>query len=696
MDPLLRDSGGIWIGWPGDASNPDDPGRQRVLAQWAERDRAIALELPPDLVSEFYEGFPNQAIWPLFHYLPSRLRFAPKGWQAYVEANRRFCDAVVAQAQPDDLFWIHDYQLMLVPRMLRQRLPTARVGFFLHIPFPSAEVFSILPRRDEVLDGLLGADFIAFQTHRDLQHFRSSLLRVLSIESHIDTVDSGGRSIRLGALPIGIAAEDFTRLIRSDEETTRHYADLKARYAGQQVLLAVDRLDYTKGLPQRLRTFRNLFTAAPELTGKITLIQVAVPSREGIESYQDLRSEVNQLVGEINGKLGGADWTPVVYINRAIQRTELAALYRLADVGWVAPLRDGMNLVAKEYAASKPDGNGVLVLSEFAGAAAEMGEALLVNPYDEERTAEVVLRALRLDAGERRDRMSALYRRVQHNNVFRWGERFLAELKSAAASTASHAARARWLDPAKAVAAYRQSHRRLLILDYDGTLVPYASLPLHAVPGAELMALLERLAADPTTAVALISGRGKQDIERSFGRIPRLTLAAEHGAIMRPAGHHEWTALREEQSGDWKATVRPVLEHFVERTPGSFVEEKQYSLVWHYRRSEPEFGEWLAGELVALLEGMLAQTELTAYRGRKNVEVKPMWINKGLVVERLVAQWPDTDFRFAAGDDRTDEDVFTALDPEAWTVHVGFDDTRARFRVPDVAAVILLLNQFVK
>ena len=459
------------------------------------------------------------------------------------------------------------------------------------------------------------------------------------------------------------------------------------------MLVAVDRLDYTKGLPQRLRTFRHLLVANPELVGKVTLIQVAVPSREGIESYQDLRDEVNRLVGEIDGKLGTPEWTPVVYINRGIHRSELAALYQLADVAWVTPLRDGMNLVAKEYAACQPEGHGVLVLSEFAGAAAEMGEALLVNPYDEERTAEVILRALHLDPNEARDRMAALYRRVVRNDVFRWGERFLAELRSSAARAAVTATRVRWLDPARVIEAYRQAKRRLLILDYDGTLAPYTSLPRQAKPSPDLISLLERLSSDPTNYVALISGRGSADLERWFGGVARLMLAAEHGAKLRPPESSEWQLLRPETSNDWKNTVKPVLEHFVERTPGSFIEEKEYSLVWHYRMSEPEFREWLAGELVALLEGLLAHTDLRAYRGRMNVEVKPTWANKGALVERLLTMRDGSDFRFAAGDDRTDEDVFAALDAQAITVHVGFDDTRARFRVPDVAAVLLLLSK---
>ncbi len=359
----------------------------------------------------------------------------------------------------------------------------------------------------------------------------------------------------------------------------------------------------------------------------------------------------------------------------------------------MTPLRDGMNLVAKEYAACQPEGHGVLVLSEFAGAAAEMGEALLANPYDEERTAEVVLRALRLDPNEGRERMTALHRRVLRNNVFRWGERFMAELKHSASRAGAPVTRVRWLDPGRVVEAYRHAKQRLLILDYDGTLAEYTNPPQQAIPSRATIDLLYRLSADPSNCVAMVSGRRSADLDRWFGRIPRLILAAEHGAKLRMPDDGQWTLLRPEPSAEWKATVKPVLEHFVDRTPGSFIEEKEYSLVWHYRMSEPEFREWLAGELVALLEGMLAQTDLRAYRGRKSVEVRPMWANKGALAERLLTVAPGTDFRFAAGDDRTDEDLFAALDAQAFTVHVGFEETRARFRVPDVPAVVLLLSR---
>jgi trehalose 6-phosphate synthase/phosphatase len=448
------------------------------------------------------------------------------------------------------------------------------------------------------------------------------------------------------------------------------------------MIVAIDRLDYTKGLPERLRTFRRLLTTSPELKEKIVLLQVAVPSRENIGSYQELTSEVHQLIAEINGTFGTQDWVPIVYIYRGISRSELVALYRFAEVAWVSPLRDGMNLVAKEYVACKPDGDGVLVLSSFAGAAAEMGEALLVNPYDEERTAAAVKRALAMPLDERRDRMLPLHERVLRNDVFAWADRFLNALKEAAETRCQGAKGTPALLPLDQMqSSYRQSSKRLLLLDYDGTLVPFTAHPRDAVPDGELRTLLAQLTDDPANSVVVISGRRTAELDAWLGAIPRLGLAAEHGARWRPAGSADWAGRS--PSSDWKVTVRPILEHFVDRIPGSCIEEKDFALSWHYRTAEPEFGEWLATELVALLDGMLAETELRAYRGNKIVEVKPLRANKGEIAQQLLNQYAGACFLLGIGDDRTDEDLFATLPSDAWTVHVGNAASAARFRVPD-------------
>jgi trehalose 6-phosphate synthase/phosphatase len=693
LEPVLRRGAGLWIGWPGDAPEGPERERRELLGRWEREHGYVAVDLPKPLTQRFYHGYANRTLWPLFHQFPSHFEFDAKGWRAYVEANERFRDAVVERVRAFDLVWVHDYQLMLLPQLLREAVPELAIGFFLHIPFPSSDVFRVLPRREEVVRGLLGADFVAFQTHGHLQHFRSSLLRILGIGSRMDRVETDGRFVRFDVLPIGITPEEFTLPIEKDPSVSESLSDLRRRFAGRRILLAVDRLDYTKGIPERLRTFRRLLERRKDFRGRVVLVQIAVPSRERIPPYQELRHEVNELVGEINGDFGTPQWTPVLYIRRPVSRGELIALYVAADVGWVSPLRDGMNLVAKEYVACHQGRDGNLILSEFAGAAAEMGEALLVNPYDEERTAETIERALDLSAEEQRERMSALYQRVVRNNAAAWAERFLGDLREASRMRAEvHAEEPQPLPTDAALAASRAARRRLLLLDYDGTLVPFANRPHEAVPPGRLVDLLTRLTHRPGDRVVLVSGRPRSQLDPWFGPIERLWLAGEHGAILRRAGSSSWEGLRSTLPVEWKGRVRPVLEHFTDRTPGSFIEEKEYSLVWHYRMSDPEFGEWLANELAANLEELLAESEVCAVRGQKSVEVRLSWANKGEVAAQMVDDLPDSAFKLAIGDDRTDEDLFERLPGDAWTIHVGDGASRARFRLPSPRAVCEFLD----
>ena len=693
LDPVLKRTRGLWLGWPGDSPG-EDPARAEHLAGWQRKHGYIAVELPADMARNFYEGYANQTLWPLFHNFPTNVEFDPAGWTAYVEANRRFRDAVLEALQPGDLVWVHDYQLMLLPGLLREARPSAAIGFFLHIPFPASEMFRILPRRAELLRGLLGADLLAFQTHADLQHFRASLLRICGTESRMDRVKGEAHHTRLEALPIGIAPDEFLRFIEKDKSTQQAFEEHRRRFEGLKILLAVDRLDYTKGIPHRLRTFRRLLERAPRLRGKVVLVQVAVPSRERIPLYEELRHEVSELVGEINGEFGTPQWTPVVYMRRGIARSELVALYAAADVGWVTPLRDGMNLVAKEYVACQRRAEGVLLLSEFAGAAAEMGEAFLVNPYDEDGTAEVLERILDLPLEDRRERMAALHRRVHRNTVFTWSERFVSLLREAT----SDQARRNGEQPARLpvgdlAAAFRRARGRVLFLDYDGTLVPFANTPREASPPAALVSLLSRLGTLPDTATTLISGRARADLEAWFGDTPGLWLVAEHGAMLRRPAGTGWELTRPSIPVAWKDRVRPVLEHFVDRTPGSFVEEKDYALVFHYRMADPVFGEWLANELVSNLEELLAETELRAIRGQKSVEVRLVWTNKGEMISRVEAGLPAVDFRLAVGDDSTDEDLFERLPKDAWTVHVGHGTSHARYCLSGPHEVVAVLDE---
>ena len=687
LGPLVARSQGLWVGWPGEAPEGPDPARQALLDAWTANDRLVAVDLSRRVAQKFYLGYANRTLWPLFHSFPSRFDFEPEGWDAYAEANRRFRDTIVRHAQPGDVVWIHDYHLMLLPQLLREAMPSLRIGFFLHIPFPPADLFRVLPRREDLLRGLLGADLVGFHTHSYLRHFRTAVLRVLGISSDSDRLSWGNRGVRLGAFPIGIVTEEFLRPLESDPEVAAEREELTRRFDGQRILLGVDRLDYTKGIPERLRAYRRLLESAPRLRGTVCLVQVAVPSRGDIPRYRDLSDEVSRLVGEVNGAFGTATWTPVHYIRRGVSRANLVALYASAAVGWVTPLRDGMNLVAKEYVTCQTSLDGVLVLSELAGAAAEMGEALLVNPYDEQGTAETIEQALAMEGSERRRRMESLRRRVLLHDAAAWSAKYLTALNEAGVQPPAPGA-----VPISSVhQAFIQAHRRLVVLDYDGTLVPLRADPAHCAPSAEVVSQLARLTALAGTRVAVVSGRSRHQLMEWLGSVPDLWLAAEHGAYLRAPEAGQWEMARGAGPLDWKAEVRRLLDEFVELAAGSFVEEKECSLAWHYRRAEPEHGERLSRELLVTLDGLLADTDARAIRGHKVVEVRPVWVSKGAVVGWLAAS-DAFGFHLAIGDDRTDEDLFARMPEGAWTVRVGAGASRARYRLPSTSEVEVLLS----
>ena len=697
MHPILKGTDGIWIGWSGDTSETSDETRQAILKEWADKHRYFAVDLDQETARGFYEGIANQALWPLFHHFPSLLRFEPEHWNAYVRANETFRDEILKHVLPDDLVWIHDYHFLLLPQMLREVRPDISIGFFLHVPFPSSSVFRIIPKREELLRGMLGADYLAFHTHRYLQHFRTSMLRLLGITSAMDHVEVRKRIVRLDALPIGIAPHQFNDLLTKGAGTRKQIAELKQRFGYCKILLGVDRLDYTKGIPERLRAYRKFLLDHPEWLGKVVLIQVAVPSRERVPRYSRLRREVDELIGEINGDWSTANWSPITYLRRNLPQAELAALYACADVALVTPLRDGLNLVAKEYVACKSSGDGVLLLSEFAGAAAEMGEALLVNPYDEQGLSSTIARALSIGETEKRERMMALYRRVHKNNVFAWGDRFIKNLTTAVQSRSEppHDGPLA-LEKKQVLDSFNEAQSRLIMLDYDGTLAPFSALPQSAVPSSSVLEILECLVQDENSIVALISGRSRADLERWFAKIPNLWIAAEHGAVLWSPVCGSWEQPHHAGSNEWKKCVYPILEHFVDRTPGSFIEEKEFSLVWHYRMADPEFGDWLANDLVANLDHMLAESPVKAVRGQKTVEVKSLWANKGHVYSRLLLSGTVPDFIMAAGDDVTDEDLFARLPESAWTIHIGRNPSKARYYLSTPEEMVVFLSQLLE
>jgi trehalose 6-phosphate synthase/phosphatase len=675
---------GLWIGWPG-AVEHLAAGQLSELERRFGEQRLVPVHLPPEEVERYYRGYCNGVLWPLFHYLLHQLPRRVEAWDAYESANERFAEAVAAHHRAGDVVWVHDYHLMLVPAMLRRRIPDARIGFFLHIPFPASEIFRTLPRRAQLLEGLLGADLLGFHTAAYMRHFESSLLRILGLPTDLDRVQVGGREVQLGVFPLGIDARAFSS-IATDPPTDAEVQALKGE-PGTKLLLGVDRLDYTKGIPRRLLAFERLLECHPELRGRIRLVQVAVPSREDVHAYQEFRNETDMLIGRIHGEFATPHWVPIHYLHRSVTPRELVALYRAAHVMLVTPLRDGMNLVAKEFVASRTDEDGVLVLSEFAGAASEMAEAIHVNPYDIEGTAEACHRALTLPEAQRRWRIRSLRKRVFSNDVDRWFQRFLERLEAVPACAPSAPT-----PPARVAAAaeqLRKAESLLLLLDYDGTLVPFAPTPELAAPDPGLLELLERLAGRAGTQVHVISGRSRETLEEWLGALP-VGLHAEHGYWSRAPGSREWVGL-EAPAQEWRSRVLAILEDFAARTPGSLIEEKTAALAWHYRSADPEFGEVQARELLVHLRELLSNLPVEIVPGAKVIEVRQHGIHKGRVVAQLLGASPASSV-LALGDDRTDEDLFAALPEGALAVHVGPAPSRASVRLADVSDARALLR----
>jgi trehalose 6-phosphate synthase/phosphatase len=683
--PWYERSAGVWVGWPGDIARFTRPQRAE-LERELRAQRIEPVYLTRQQIGQYYDGFCNAVVWPLFHYLVDRIPLDTIGWDAYCEVNELYAESIARVARPGDAIWIHDYQLMLVPALLRRRLPEARIGFFLHIPFPSSEVFRVLPWRSEILRGLLGADLLGFHTFGYLRHFVTSLLHLEGIETDVDRVTIDGRDVQLGVFPMSIDAQAFARLA---EEPDVHaaVASIRRGAAGRQIVLGIDRLDYTKGIPRRLVAIERLLTREPALRDTIRYIQVAVPSRGGVDSYKRFRREVEETVGRINGSCTTLRSTPVQYMHTSISQRDLVALYCAADVMLVTPLRDGMNLVAKEFVASRIDNDGVLVLSELAGAASELGDAILINAYDADATGAAIERALQMPQIERSRRMARLRSQVMANDVERWASAFVRRLCASPPSTAA-SPNGRPERLASVVERASEANRVYVLLDYDGTLVPIADAPEQALPDAALMALLTDLCQCPGVDVHIVSGRPRQFLEQWFGELP-IALWAEHGFWRRAGRSGAWKAAGQ-QVPDLLDRVVPILTQFTANTPGARVEVKTASLAWHYRQADPGFGERQAHELRMLLGDVLSNQPLEVVEGNKVVEVRGRGFSKAIVALRT-AFAPHSAI-VAFGDDRSDDDLFRALPEQAMTVGVGRGAPPAKFRVPGTDDVRALLR----
>ena len=679
----------FWMGWPGitsdklTAQDKDEIGRKLA----AENCRAVFLSQRH--IEGYYLGFCNKTIWPLFHYFPFRTVYEGRFWKTYEQVNQTFCDEVIKVVEAGDYVWIHDYQLMLLPQLLREKLPELQIGFFLHIPWPSFELFRLLPWREEILNGLLGANLIGFHTYDYVRHFLSSACRIVGLEHTLGKLTIDNRVVKIDAFPMGINYEKYSQAI--DDPSVRKEAQKIGQKVGDlKIIVSIDRLDYTKGIIQRLEAFDLFLSENPEYKEKVSLIMVAVPSRTGVEDYRILRNSLEQLVGRVNGEHGTIGWMPVWYLYRFLPFHRVTALYNVADVALVTPLRDGMNLIAKEFVASKTDGRGVLIISEMTGAASELGEALIVNSNNKAEIVAAIKQALQMPADEQIERNRMMQERLQRYDVSRWSSDFLNAL--AGASKAQQELSIHKLSESaqrKLIRDYAKSRKRLFLLDYDGTLVGYKSKPAEAEPDEEIVALLRTLAGNPKNRVAIISGRDRTTLAEWFGDL-KVALVAEHGGWIKQEGR-KWQRM-ETSSDNWKDSIKPILELYADRTPRSSVEEKDFSLVWHYRRANPELASVREQELRNAVLNLTTNLDVGVFEGSKILEIRKVGVNKGRAAEFWLEKG-NWDFFLAAGDDYTDEEMFAALPDEAYSIKVGMSVSKARFNVDTVDEIRSLLKK---
>jgi trehalose 6-phosphate synthase/phosphatase len=663
----------VWIGWPGTVV-PEH--LQPAVTERLTADNLVPIFLTADEEEDFYGRVCNDTLWPLLHYFGDRLRLTPEAWQRYVNVNERFADAIVEHSGSDSRVWVHDFHLMLVPAMLRRRAPGLSIGFFLHTPFPSSEVYRLLPAREEVLRGLLGADYVSFQVGDYARHFRSSCLRILGVDSQPDSVEIGSRRVGIGVDPIGIDTVGFRETLE-DPETERLLNQLDEQYAGRKLVLGVERLDYTKGIPQKLLAFERLLEQDPMRARTTTMLQVLVPSRLESPEYQQQRNDIELLISRINGRFGQPGTTPVEYLHRNISKPGLVSLYRRADVMMVTPLRDGMNLVAHEFVLCQSEPGlssrwrGSLLLSEFAGSAQVLPGALLVNPWNVDGTVERLGTALELDLAERRRRLETMAKRVEALDCRKWADGYLTRL-------GRYSRRDRRRKPPPDVEGevrdrllrrFARARSRSILLDYDGTLREIEVHPDLAVPTPDIRRVLRELAGLPGTDVHIVSGRRRRNLEQWFGQLP-IHLCAEHGYLARRPGE-EWRTLIELDLG-WMRPIERLLRRVAADVPGTHVERKACSVAWHYRESEPEYGSWRAHELLNDLGQHLAGAPAEILLGHRVIEVRARGVDKGLYVRDVFPDGKETTrFVFGLGDDRTDHDLLDALPAGSIAGHVG-------------------------
>lgn len=679
-----------WIGWPGIYT--DDEEKKKTIRKDLKRQRIHPVFMTVKQTHFYYEGYSNSTIWPLFHYFYEYTSFDLKCWEVYREVNRLFMQEIINIAKPDDLIWVHDYHLMLLPGLLRDKLPGCRIGYFIHIPFPSYELFRMLPERAEILQGLLGADLIGFHTFEYMRHFISSVYRILGLEFTVNETVYKNRPVRVDNFPMGINYELYHN-IAEDTEVKVHINRYAKEFENKKIIFSVDRLDYSKGILHRLKAYDQFLETYPVYRKNVVMILLVVPSRGSVEKYQDLKTKIDEYAGYLNGKYSDINWAPVHYLYRAFNINQLCALYYISDVALITPLRDGMNLIAKEYVAVKKDKPGVLILSEMTGAIIEMNEALRVNPNNIEEIRDTLFFALNIPEVEQIQKLQQMQAVLSRQTNAKWTNDFISELENI--GLIREEIGSKYIDQENKMMisqGYHKAKRKLFLLDYDGTLTGFTKDPVKAVPDERLNQLLNDLIVRGGNHLVIISGRDRKFLQTWFPQ-PELTLIAEHGSFIREKG--EWTKKFPVQEDLWKQEISDLIQRVADRTPGSFIEIKEASIVWHYRKTDLWLADLRIKQLLDTLIYPCTRLNLQIMKGNKIIEVKYPGIDKGSAAIGMLESVA-ADFILAAGDDTTDEDMFRVLPENTITVKVGSYSPNARYYLHSHDEFIGLLEFFTR
>ncbi len=651
---------------------------------------------PKTTYQHFYNRYCNNVLWPLFHYERSLVHNSPLAWKSYLEINKIVAEAIDQEANDDDTIWVHDFHLMLVPQFLKEKRPELKVGFFLHIPFPSSEIFRELPQRQDILHSLLKCDLIGFHDLSYLTHFKTGVSRIFG-ESLLSNSER-----KLGVYPISIDTPYFGRLA-IDPQTLSCLKNYKDSKAGMKWVLGVDRLDYIKGLILKLKAFREFLKTNRDQIGHVQMLQVVIPSRTDVQDYQFLKDRIEQLVSSINGEFGTLTYMPIHYLYHAVNDFELSALFQVSDVLHVGSRRDGMNLVSLEYVASQPSGSeGTILLSEFTGAHSTLSYAFSINPWDIEGTAKKMLEALQSNQEFRSTKMQSMQQFLKNYTSTDWAQVFLRDLHRQVSlekdvMPVSSEGLFSWMKNLS-------GKNVLFFCDLDGTLLPFVDQPSDATMSDRTAKVLKEISENDHFHFVIVSGRDKDFLEAQFlKRRFNFSMGACHGAYAYSNKTLKWENLIPNDGSNWRQTVFEILKIYTTRTPGSFIEDKAHAITWHYRNSPSGFADFLANKLYSELEENLISYPVQVVRGKKIIEIKSILANKGHFVTHWISQIPEDqkpDVIVALGDDTTDEDMFRALQEQdeitAYCIKVGHEDTVAQFYIKDQTTVDPLLEKMIK